>query len=89
MSHTVGSWEMILGTKCWQGGPVMLAEGALAARRPEKDPPPECRTARRTNKWRILRAAERRQGHTGLPLQTEGTLSLFSHAAFVTVKAEG
>lgn len=40
MSHTVGSWEMILGTKCWQGGPVMLAEGALAARRPEKEPPP-------------------------------------------------
>lgn len=39
MSHTVGSWEMILGTKCWQAGPVMLAEGALAVGRPEKEPP--------------------------------------------------
>lgn len=38
MSHTVGSWEMILGTKCWQAGLVMLAEGALAVRRPEKEP---------------------------------------------------
>lgn len=38
MSHTVGSWEMILGTKCWQAGPVMLVEGALAVRRPEKEP---------------------------------------------------
>lgn len=37
MSHTVGSWEMILGTKCWQAGLVMLAEGALAVRRPEKE----------------------------------------------------
>lgn len=41
---------------------------------------PGCRTARTTNKSRILRAAERRQGYTILTqqsLQTEGACCLF------------